>query len=159
MGLLTKPRPNGFHSPAMNFSMRLALSRCMVERVNGSGIRFLLVIPRKTRHIHNKLYRAKAEAGTELDTLMNASVFMDHKDDDGRHEENTGGLDHYKIIFQIARTGWMYEGVISVEIVEKDSRFHDITRIRDITAAQEGRNALATNGNVSGNSVIKLGRM
>ncbi|MGN1020563.1 MAG: hypothetical protein ACI4O7_09305, partial [Aristaeellaceae bacterium] len=102
------------------------------------------------KNVEMNAYQGKLKSATELDNLLDAGTFIEHLDDDGRHEDAVGGWDKYRIIYHV--DGRYFEAEASIMIVEKGKRFHDITKIRDITTALQGRNA-PRRGNASDNSI------
>lgn len=82
-----------------------------------------------------ELAEAKGRASTELDSLMEAAVFLEHKNDDGRHENAIGGWNYYRVEFE-GPYGRVFEGVINVKIGEDGRRiFHDFNKIKETTAS------------------------
>lgn len=95
------------------------------------------------------IFEAKARASTELDNLMDAATYIGHNDDDGRHPEAVGGWDHYSVMLYVPNANKYYEGIISIEKVKKGDRFHDLSKLKDVTSAVQGQSASLAPGNAS----------
>ena len=103
--------------------------------------------------LNEKIYEAKARTATELDNLMDAGRYIGHFEDNGRHADALGGWDRYEAIVKVNDA--FYEGQINIMILgDGRRRFHDFTKIRDVSAALQDRNALRRD-NVSDNSISK----
>ena len=103
--------------------------------------------------LNEKIYEAKARTATELDNLMDAGRYIGHFEDNGRHADALGGWDRYEAIVKVKDA--FYEGQINIMILgDGRRRFHDFTKIRDVSAALQDRNALRRD-NVSDNSISK----
>ena len=91
--------------------------------------------------LNEKIYEAKARTATELDNLMDAGRYIGHFEDNGRHADALGGWDRYEAIVKVNDA--FYEGQINIMILgDGRRRFHDFTKIRDVSAALQDRNAL-----------------
>lgn len=103
--------------------------------------------------------QAKMRASTELDTLMEASVFRENVPDDGRHPEATGGWDKLDTLFSVG--GRMFSGEVSVMVTKRGKVFYDMTKIKDITSRTSGRTpeigAPASRSDVSMDSIPETG--
>lgn len=102
-------------------------------------------------------YFAKAKAATELGNLLEVSRFERHESDTGHHPEAKGGWDKYLTVFYV--DGKYYEGEVNIMIMDEEGkrrRFHDVTKIRDITSDMQGRNA-PLRKNASENSISDSG--
>lgn len=98
----------------------------------------------------------KMRAGTELDNLLEVAQFMKHEADDGRHPDAVRGWDKYKTYFTFDEKT-IFEGEISIKLLEKGDLFYDITKIKDTSIARaaetaEGSNS-ASNRDVSTNNI------
>lgn len=103
--------------------------------------------------LNEKIYEAKARTATELDNLMDAGRYIGHFEDNGRHADALGGWDRYEAIVKVNDA--FYEGQINIMILgDGRRRFHDFTKIRDVSAALQDRNALRRD-DVSDNSISK----
>lgn len=80
-----------------------------------------------------KTYENKMRAGTELDNLLDASTFIEHRAYDPHHEEFANGWDIYKTIIH-ARGEW-YEGTISVGIYENGGKLLYSVNVKKSDAA------------------------
>lgn len=106
--------------------------------------------------LNEKIYEAKARTATELDNLMDAGRYIGHFEDNGRHADALGGWDRYEAIVKVKDA--FYEGQINIMILgDGRRRFHDFTKIRDVSAALQDRNALRRD-NVSDNSISKTAK-
>ena len=95
-------------------------------------------------------------AGTELDNLLEVAQFVKHEADDGRHPDAVRGWDKYKTYFTIdGKT--IFEGEISIKLLERGDLFYDITKIKDTSIARTAGTAdgssSASNRDVSINSI------
>ena len=102
-------------------------------------------------------YFAKAKAVTELGNLLEVSRFERHESDTGHHPEAKGGWDKYLTVFYV--DGKYYEGEVNIMLMDEEGkrrRFHDVTKIRDITSDMQGRNA-PLRKNASENSISDSG--
>lgn len=102
-------------------------------------------------------YFAKAKAATELGNLLEVSRFERHESDTGHHPEAKGGWDKYLTVFYV--DGKYYEGEVNIMLMDEEGkrrRFHDVTKIRDITSDMQGRNA-PLRKNASENSISDSG--
>ena len=102
-------------------------------------------------------YFAKAKAATELGNLLEVSRFERHESDAGHHPEAKGGWDKYLTVFYV--DGKYYEGEVNIMLMDEEGkrrRFHDVTKIRDITSDMQGRNA-PLRKNASENSISDSG--
>ncbi|MFZ5975199.1 MAG: hypothetical protein ACOYU3_07305 [Bacillota bacterium] len=86
---------------------------------------------------------AKMRSSTELENLLNASTFIVHEEDDGRHPEVTGGWDKYKTVFKVGKE--YFQGQISVQITNRGRIFYDVTKIKNITDVTSGQPVINTN--------------
>lgn len=87
-------------------------------------------IPAK-KNISPALYEGKMKAATELDNLLDASVYIGHEDDDGRHPDAVRGWDKYRTFFEV--DGRFFEGTVALKKIQKGDIFYDVTKIKDIT--------------------------
>ena len=102
--------------------------------------------------LNEKIYELTRTA-TELDNLMDAGRYIGHFEDNGRHADALGGWDCYEAIVKVNDA--FYEGQINIMILgDGRRRFHDFTKIRDVSAALQDCNALRRD-NVSDNSISK----
>ncbi len=85
------------------------------------------------KKIEEDVFESKLRAATELDNILEASVFIDHNPDDGRHRYFPNGFDHYETFFSVSNR--MFEAVINIGI-DKDGRkhFYDLTKIKSLNA-------------------------
>ncbi len=90
----------------------------------------------------------KMRTSTELDNIMEASVFLENVPDDGRHPNAVGGIDKLKTQFHV--NGRMYSAEISVLVTDKGRVFYDLTKFKDITGSKIdlAQNAAETTNNV-----------
>ena len=98
----------------------------------------------------------KMQAGTELDNLLNVAQFIGHEADDGRHPDAVRGWDKYKTYFTFdGKT--IFEGEISIKLLERGDLFYDMTKIKDTSTARAAGTATgsssASDGDVSINSI------
>ena len=96
------------------------------------------------------------QAGTELDNLLNVAQFIGHEADDGRHPDAVRGWDKYKTYFTFdGKT--IFEGEISIKLLERGDLFYDMTKIKDTSTARTAGTATGSNsasdGDVSTNSI------
>lgn len=91
-------------------------------------------------------YQTKARASTELDNLYEASVFMDHEEDQGKHPEAVGGWDYYETLMHIS--GRWFRGTINIMNRESSRVFYDMNNVRDITGSSPAFGRIGAN-NVS----------
>lgn len=88
----------------------------------------------------------KMRAGTELDNLLKVGEYIRHEADDGRHPDATRGWDYYKTRFAFDGEN-IYEGIISIKLIDRGDLFYDITKIENTSAAR-------TAGIAKGNSSV-----
>lgn len=88
----------------------------------------------------------KMRAGTELDNLLKVGEYIRHEADDGRHPDATRGWDYYKTRFTFDGEN-IYEGIISIKLIDRGDLFYDITKIENTSAAR-------TAGIAKGNSSV-----
>lgn len=88
----------------------------------------------------------KMRAGTELDNLLKVGEYIRHEADDGRHPDATRGWDYYKTWFTFDGEN-IYEGIISIKLIDRGDLFYDITKIENTSAAH-------TAGIAKGNSSV-----
>lgn len=96
------------------------------------------------------------QAGTELDNLLSVAQFIGHETDDGRHPDAVRGRDKYKTYFTFdGKT--IFEGEISIKLLEKGDLFYDVTKIKDTSTARAAETTIGSNsasdGDVSTNSI------
>ncbi len=89
------------------------------------------------KNIPPALYEGKMKAATELDNLLDASVFLTHEYDDGRHPDAVRGWDKYRTIFEV--DGRFFEGIVTLKKIQKGDVFYDVTKIRDITGPMRAK--------------------
>ncbi len=77
----------------------------------------------------------KMRAGTELDNLLKVGEYIRHEADDGRHPDATRGWDYYKTRFTFDGEN-IYEGIISIKLIDRGDLFYDITKIENTSAAR-----------------------
>ncbi len=77
----------------------------------------------------------KMRAGTELDNLLKVGEYIRHEADDGRHPDATRGWDYYKTWFTFDGEN-IYEGIISIKLIDRGDLFYDITKIENTSAAR-----------------------
>lgn len=86
------------------------------------------------KNLNPEVMEAKARASTEIDNLLDASVYDGH-DDDGRdghvHNNYPGGFDYYKTIFKSGNQ--YYEATISIGKTRFGDKFHSVSDIKNIT--------------------------
>jgi len=78
--------------------------------------------------------KVKMRASTELDNLIDAGEYDRHEEDgrDGHFHDNVvDGFDYYKTIFKIGNE--YFEGEVNIANLNKGKKFHDVTKIRNIT--------------------------
>lgn len=98
----------------------------------------------------------KMRASTELDHIVEASVFRKNVPDDGRHPEATGGLDKLDTVFQVQ--GRRYSAEITVLVTDKGRIFYDLTKFKDITEREIGQtqnSAAETSSNAFDTSIAE----
>ncbi len=93
------------------------------------------------RRMDENIKAAKMKAGTELDNLLKTAKFLEHKNDDGRHPDATRGWDKHKTKFIVDDR--MFEGEISVKLMERGDLFYDMSKIKDITPGTNGKDLLS----------------
>lgn len=98
----------------------------------------------------------KMQAGTELDNLLSVAQFIGHEADDGRHPDAVRGWDKYKTYFTFdGKT--IFEGEISIKLLERGDLFYDMTKIKDTSTARAAGTATGSNSasdrDVSTNSI------
>ena len=71
------------------------------------------------------------KAATELDNLLDASVFIGHEDDDGRHPDAVRGWDKYQTVFKV--DGRFFKGIVALKKIQKGDVFYDVTKLKDVT--------------------------
>lgn len=86
---------------------------------------------------------SKLRASTELENLLEASIFVSHEDDDGRHPEVIGGWDKYKTVFKVADR--YFEGIVNIKNIRRGRLLHDVTKIKDITDRTSDMNGVIPN--------------
>lgn len=77
----------------------------------------------------------KMRAGTELDNLLKVGEYIRHEADNGRHPDATRGWDYYKTRFTFDGEN-IYEGIISIKLIDRGDLFYDITQIENTSAAR-----------------------
>ena len=86
------------------------------------------------------VYRTKANAGSELSNILDASVFLANTSDDGRH---IGAKQWEKRAVYLAYKGKLYHGIVSMMVMQDGRRrFYDLTKIKETDNAMQGHNAL-----------------
>ena len=103
--------------------------------------------------IPDDIYEAKARTSTELDNLMDSASFDHHENDDGSHDEAVNGWDYYTATVYVPSADKYYEGTVTIEKVAKGDRFHDFSKLKDVTTAMQGRNASLARSNVSDKNI------
>lgn len=83
------------------------------------------------RRMDEKLKTAKMKAGTELDNLLATAEYVEHQEDDGRHEDAVRGWDKYKTQFIVDEQ--LFEGEISLKLTQRGDVFYDMSKIKNIT--------------------------
>ena len=92
------------------------------------------------RRANQDIKAKKMRAGTELDNLLEVAQFIQHEVDDGRHPDAVRGWDKYKTYFTLdGKT--IYEGEISIKLLERGDLFYDITKIKDTSTARAAETA------------------
>lgn len=84
----------------------------------------------------------KMRASTELDHLIESGTYLRNETQDGHHPEATGGIDKISVRYVVADRA--YEGEASIIVTDRGRRFHDITKIKDITQREVGQAMLNT---------------
>lgn len=87
------------------------------------------------RLLGTKLKEAKFNAAFQLDDLLAAAYYMDHKtyeDIKIDHPESINGLDHYEVFFKVGDN--YFRGVVTVLNQKRVRTFYDVTRIKNINA-------------------------
>lgn len=79
---------------------------------------------------------AKMLAAPELANLLDASQWISHAEDDGRHANAVGGWDDYRTIFVL--NGEVFEGTIKIMNTQQGKLLYDITHIKRIEAGTYG---------------------
>lgn len=82
---------------------------------------------------------AKMRTSPELDNLLDASVFLRHEDDDGRHPDAIGGWDKYSTTFKVGKE--YFKGEIQIKIIKRGRLFYDVTKIKNITSGINSQSA------------------
>ena len=108
------------------------------------------------RRVSQDARTKKMRAGTELDNLLEVAQFVKHEADDGRHPDAVRGWDKYKTCFTFdGKT--IFEGEISIKLLERGDLFYDITKIKDTSTARTAGTAdgssSASNRDVSVNII------
>ena len=93
------------------------------------------------RRMDENIKVAKMKAGTELHNLLKTAEFVAHENDDGRHPEATRGWDKYKTQFIV--DGHMFDGEVSIELMDRGNLFYDVSKIKDITPGTNGKDLLS----------------
>jgi hypothetical protein len=74
---------------------------------------------------------AKMRASSEIDNLLRAGEFLEHKADDGSHPEAVGGWDYYRTIFEVG--GKFFEGKVNIQNNKKGRVFYDVTDVKEMS--------------------------
>lgn len=89
------------------------------------------------KNIPPAMYEGKMKAATELDNLLDASVFLGNEEDDGRHPDAVRGWDKYSTVFEV--NGRYFEGTVALKKIQKGDVFYDVTKIKDITGPMRAK--------------------
>ena len=120
--------------------VREYIKRRFRRKVIGTGEKVAFVDARTgseytnpAKKIEEDVFESKLRAATELDNILDASIFIDHNPDDGRHWYFPNGFDHYETFFSVSNR--MFEAVINIGI-DKNGRkhFYDLTKIKSLNA-------------------------
>ena len=74
---------------------------------------------------------AKMRSSPELDNILRAGRFIEHKPDDGGHPEAVGGWDYYETIFEVG--GKLFSGKVNILNNKQGRVFHDVTDVKEDT--------------------------
>ena len=83
------------------------------------------------KNISKDVFQGKMRAAIELGNLLDASVFMTHEEDDGRHPDAVNGWDKYRTTFEVNNR--FFEGSVTIKKIKFGDVFYDVTKIEDIT--------------------------
>lgn len=73
---------------------------------------------------------SKTKASTELDNLLNVSIYQYSTNDDGRHSFATDGWDYYKTKFTVGNK--TFEGLVNIGKNGNKKTLYDITNLKEV---------------------------
>lgn len=103
-------------------------------------------------NVDEEIFMNKMRAATELDNMMDAAQYVRHEEDRHGNDKVVGGWDYYNVIYHV--NGKYYRGEIQTYNIKRGKLFHDITQIKDITAAMTSDVSKGHN-NISSGDVFK----
>ena len=112
------------------------------------------------KNVERSAFEAKARASAELDNIMDASEFVEHKSDDGRHKDAKGGWNEYQVKLKI--NDQMYQGKVSIMLMDEEGnrrRFHDLTKLKAVGEKMQGHNAPPVHYGSENNISNKVGEI
>ena len=106
------------------------------------------------RRMETDVKESKMRAAPELENILSISQFIEHRDDDGRHPQATGGWDVYSTRFEVG--GNMFSGEVQIMVTDRGYIFHDITKIKrlPVNGGQTETISVAASGSpLEGNNI------